>query len=251
MSENPYANLDLTGKVAVVTGASSGIGAATATLMRSRGAHVIGLSRSVGGPDDVVADLSSVADIARAGELIRAEHDAVHILVNNAGAGGFGLPIDTATLEDWNHYLDVNARSVFLLSQQLLPALRAAGGATIVNVSSVHALATTEGMAPYAASKGALVALTRSMAIDLAKHRIRVSGVLPGATETAMMQEHLDELGKSADELGFRFGAEHFPRVCQPEETAEVIAFLASSAGSAIAGSSVLADGGMLSTLGF
>jgi NAD(P)-dependent dehydrogenase (short-subunit alcohol dehydrogenase family) len=249
--ESPFSGLDLTGKFAVVTGASRGIGAATAALLRARGATVVGVSRSPGGPDDLQADVGDEADCDRIGRVLADRFDRLHILVNNAGAGAFGLPIDVATSQDWDHYIAVNAKSAFLLSKALLPLLTAARGAAIVNVSSVHATATSAGVAPYAASKGAITALTRSMAIDLAPRLIRVSGVLPGATATEMMQEHIDVIGKSAEELGFRFGEGDFPRVSRPEETAEVIAFLASPAGSAIAGSSVLADGGQLSTLGF
>lgn len=248
---HPYARLDLAGRNAVVTGSSRGIGAATAALLRARGADVIGVSRSEGAEGDIQADLASEAECTRVGELIAARFDSVHILVNNAAAGAFGLPIDVATSQDWDHYLGLNAKSAFLLTKALLPRLTEARGASVVNVASVHAVATSAGVSPYAASKGALVALTRSMAIDLAPRLIRVCGVLPGATETAMMQDHLDAMGETAEEVGFRFGDGDLPRVCQPEETAEVIAFLASPAGSAIAGSSVYADGGMLSTLGF
>lgn len=250
MTESPFAGLDLTGKVAVVTGASRGIGAATADLLRRRGAEVIGISRS-GVPGGIAADLGSSEDCRAAADAIGDLADRVDILVNNAGAGAFGLPIDVATEDDWDRYLAVNARSVFLLTRGLLPQLRAAGGASVVNVASVHALATTSGVAPYAASKGAVVALTRSMAIDLAPSRIRVTCVLPGATATDMMDEHVARIGSTPEEIGFRFAETDFPRVCRPEETAEVIAFLASPAASAIAGSAVLADGGMLSTLGF
>jgi len=250
-SAAPFAGLDLTGKNAVVTGSSRGIGACTAALLRARGASVIGISRFGGEPGDLHADLSRADDVEAVAGQVSQRFDRLHILVNNAGAGAFGLPIQTATGDDWDHYLALNAKAAFLLTRGLLPALRAAGGAAVVNVSSVHAVATTADVAPYAASKGALVALTRSMAIDLAKDRIRVCGVLPGATQTDMMREHIETIGSTAQELGFRFGDDDFPRVCQPEETAQVIAFLASPAGSAVAGSSVWADGGMLSTLGF
>lgn len=246
-----FAALDLTGRVAVVTGASKGIGAATAALLGARGATVVGISRSPGGPDDIQADLGDEAACEGIGRTLAERFAAVHILVNNAGAGAFGLPLEVATSADWDRYMAVNAKSAFLLTKALLPLLTAARGAAVVNVSSVHATATSAGVAPYAASKGALTALTRSMAIDLAPRLIRVSGILPGATATDMMQEHIDAMGRTAEEIGFRFGDGDFPRVCRPEETAEVIAFLASPAASAIAGSSVLADGGQLSTLGF
>ncbi len=145
MTAHAYSGLDLTGKTAIVTGASRGIGAATAELLRRRGARVIGVSRNAVEAEDIVADLGDEQAFSEVGRLIAERTDVVHILVNNAGAGAFGLTIDAATSGDWDHYLAVNAKAPFMLTKALLPHLRRAAGATIVNVSSVHALATTEG----------------------------------------------------------------------------------------------------------
>lgn len=249
----PYRALDMSGKVAVVTGGSRGIGLATARLLSARGATVVNVSRSAG-PDDIhtlIADLGVSAEVRAVGSQIRAEYPTVHVLVNNAGVGAFGLGIADADETDWDRIMAINAKATFLLTRELLPSLEQGRPAAVVNVASVHAVATAAGVAPYAASKGALVSLTRSMAIDLAPLLIRVVGVLPGATRTDMLAEHAERLGPEAAAAAFPVGADLMPRTCEPEETAEVIAFLASPAGSAVVGSSVYADGGMLSTLGF
>ncbi|CAN5346234.1 SDR family oxidoreductase [soil metagenome] len=216
-----YAGLDLTGRVAVVTGASRGIGKSTADLMEARGATVYRVSLSSSDGDRVIkADVSTAEGCARIATRVAEEHDTVHILVNNAGIAAFDLGIDQATEADWDRTLGVNAKSVFLLSKALLPALKRARGACIVNVSSVHAVATAAGVAPYAASKGASVALTRSMAIDLAKERIRVVAVLPGATATDMLEEYAEKSGGTYEELGFSLGDDQIARVCTPGEVA-------------------------------
>jgi len=244
---SPLAAVDLTGRVAVVTGASRGIGRATAELLRSRGATVYGVSLSAGdAPDAIQCDVASAADCQRVAEVVSREHDVVHILVNNAGISAFDLGIEQATEEDWDRTMGVNAKSIFLLSKALMPALKRAGGACIVNVSSVHAVATAAGVAPYAASKGASAALTRSMAIDLAQHRIRVVAVLPGATATDMLDEYAQKSGGSLKELGFSLSDNEISRVVSAREVAEAIVFAASPAASGITGSTITVDGGLL-----
>ena len=242
-----FEGLDLAGKVAVVTGASRGIGRAVSQLLRARGALVYAVSLNAeDAPTQLGADVGSAEDCARVASWIAKHHDAVHILVNNAGISAFDLDIERATEADWDRTLAVNAKSVFLLSKALLPALKNALGSCIVNVSSVHAVATAAGVAPYAASKGATVSLTRSMAIDLAQHLIRVVAVLPGATATDMLNEYAEKAGGTLEELGFKDGSDQVPRVCTPLEVAEAIVFAASPAASGITGSTITVDGGLL-----
>jgi NAD(P)-dependent dehydrogenase (short-subunit alcohol dehydrogenase family) len=135
---------------------------------------------------------------------------------------------------------------VYGLSHQLVPLLSETADAVIVNVASVHALATSGGVGAYAASKGAVLALTRSMALDLAQFRIRVVAVLPGAIDTPMLHEHIAREGKPMEQLGFSRDPAVPGRVCSAAEVAESIAFLASPAASGITGSAVTVDGGLL-----
>jgi NAD(P)-dependent dehydrogenase (short-subunit alcohol dehydrogenase family) len=245
--QSSFEGLDLAGKVAVVTGASRGIGQAVSQLLRARGAHVYEVSLNAeDGPNRLSADVGSAEHCSRIASWVAQNHDAVHILVNNAGISAFDLDLERATEADWDRTLAVNAKSVFLLSKALLPALKKAHGSSIVNVSSVHAVATAPGVAPYAASKGATVSLTRSMAIDLARHRIRVIAVLPGATATDMLNEYAEKSGGTLEELGFKDGQDQLPRVCTPLEVAEAIVFAASPAASGITGSTITVDGGLL-----
>lgn len=244
---NAYDGLNLTGKVALVTGGSRGIGQATVELLRARGATVYDASIDVDdGPTTVRADVSSASDCARVASIIEKNHNVLHILVNNAGIAAFDMGIEQASEADWDRTMGVNVKAAFLLSKALLPALRRAAGACIVNVSSVHALATAERVAPYAASKGSLAALTRSMAIDLAEDRIRVVSVLPGATSTPMLEEYAAKTGGVVGGPGFSLAPDQIGRVSAASEVAEGIVFVASPAASAITGSALTVDGGML-----
>jgi NAD(P)-dependent dehydrogenase (short-subunit alcohol dehydrogenase family) len=141
--------------------------------------------------------------------------------------------------------IDTNLKSVFLLSRAAVPALRAAGRGCIVNVSSLHALMTAEGVVPYAAAKGGVLSMTRALAIDLAPDRIRVVAVLPGAVDTPMLAQQVELTGRSFEELGFARDESVLGRVGRPEEVAEVIVFAASRAASFVTGSAITADGGL------
>ena len=135
---------------------------------------------------------------------------------------------------------------MFGLTHELVPLLSTGTNPVVVNISSVHAVATSEGVGPYAASKGAVLALTRSMALDLAAFGIRVVAVLPGAIDTPMLEAHAAREGKSLGALGFSVDPRVPGRVLQADEVAEVVAFLASDAASGMTGSAVTVDGGLL-----
>jgi NAD(P)-dependent dehydrogenase (short-subunit alcohol dehydrogenase family) len=251
---------DLDGRVALVTGASRGIGLAVVRLLRARGSAVAAFGRSLAGLEALAAepgpritlhgveltDPAAVrAEVTRAGET----HGGIDAVINNAGIAGFDAPIDRVDPETWTRTLGVNLDSIYHVSQPAIPFLRGRRGGVIVNVASVHALATASGVAPYAASKGAVVALTRAMAMDLATDRIRVVAILPGATDTEMLEEYAEKKGETYEQLGFALEPGAIGRVMTPHEVAEVIVFAASSAASALNACAIPVDAGLTARL--
>ncbi len=253
----------LEGKIAVITGAASGIGRATALLFALEGASVaLGDTGEEGletvaqeirdGGGKAVARRTDVSKRADAQALIDAAVEAfggLDIAANVAGIGLYNTTLEQTQEEDWDRVMGVNLKGVYLISQAAIPHIRARGGGAIINVASVHAHATQPRIAAYAASKGGVLALTRAMAMDLAPDAIRVNAVLPGAVDTPMFRSALADEGKPAEELGFRFDAHAIGRVGQPEELARAIVFLASDASSFMTGSPMIVDGGLLARL--
>ncbi len=244
----------LAGKTAVVTGASSGIGKATAKRLVEEGVRVIIVSdrpeelretaselhsASIVPVECDVSDPTSVQMLgARAEEI-----GGVDILVNNAGVWNeraFG----EIEYDNWQRLLAVNLTGPFLCSQTFAPQIAARGGGAIVNTASTNGLVAEPNLAHYNASKGGLVMLTRSMAIDLAAQRIRVNAVAPGVIYTPLIAHILD-----ADPSD-HFGGIPLGRVGQAEEIAACIAFLASDDASYVTGSVLVCDGGQLSING-
>ncbi len=242
--------------VVVVTGATGGIGSATAGVFAEAGWTVVGIDRRDGERQGIhrffCADLTDEETSLRTFEAIGKETGRIDALVNNAAVQVCKSLVDT-TVAEWDGVMNANVRSVYLAVRHAYPLMRATGGA-IVNVSSVHALATSANIAAYAASKGAVLALTRALAIELAPDRIRVNAVLPGAVDTPMLRAglgrgHLDEAG--ADELVARLGERHpLGRVGRPDEIAEAILFLCDAGRSSfLTGQALVVDGGALARL--
>ena len=180
----------LEGKAALVTGAAGGIGGAVARAFADAGARVLGVDR-VG--VEVVCDLSRADGAERAVAAAEETLGELHVVCNGAGISGRKLgdgPVDTCTEEAWDAVLEANTKSVFLCSKYAVPALRRAGGGAIVNLSSVLGLVGSDLFAThaYAASKGAVVALTRAMAVSYARDGIRVNAICPGLIETPMSE---------------------------------------------------------------
>ena len=246
MTTDPFHRLHLDGRSAIVTGSSRGIGAACARLLRSRGATVLGVDMVEGEDTSLVADLSTDSAYTLVREHFLDGQEPPSILINNAGVGVFAAGVHQVGTDVWDRVLAINARSVFGLTHELVPLLSTGTNPVVVNISSVHAVATSEGVGPYAASKGAVLALTRSMALDLAAFGIRVVAVLPGAIDTPMLEAHAAREGKSLGALGFSVDPRVPGRVLQADEVAEVVAFLASDAASGMTGSAVTVDGGLL-----
>lgn len=236
-------------RTVLITGVLGGIGWATAEVFRTRGWRVAGVDRLAGPPpgkvidDYLQADLAD-ADLVRRLERFLADAGALHALVNNA-AILIKKPVVELSIDEWDELFATNVRSAFLVGRAAYEQLQATQG-SIVNVASVHAVATSRGMAAYAASKAALVALTRSMALEFADTGVRVNAVLPGAVDTPMLwagrgrpsQEDALERFRQRTPLG---------RIGQPEEIGRAILFLAdSSASSFITGQTLVVDGGAL-----
>jgi len=257
MRNNSY---PVKGDGVIVTGAARGIGAATVANLVSQGIFVVAADTKIELLEEslratnptgkmsvaVGADVTREEDCQKIAEIAAAKGIRIKGLVNNAAVGAFNMSVEKTTFEEWQRIISINLTSIYLMSKYALPLIRKAGGGAVVNISSIHAFATSTGVAPYAAAKGGVLALTRTMALDLAPDNIRVISIHPGATNTSMLQEHADREGKSVAELGFPTSENAIGRIAEPEEVADVITFALSRGASFITGSSITPDGGIL-----
>ncbi len=243
-------------RVVLITGAAGGIGSAAARAFQNDGWRVVGVDRSsdaVPGVDHMIrADISDPESPARIFAELGEHFDRLDALVNNA-AMQICKPVIETTVEEWDAVMASNVRSVFLSMRHAFPLLKATGG-SIVNVSSVHAVATSANIAAYAASKGALLAFTRATAIEFGADGIRVNAILPGAVDTPMLHEGLSRghvAGASLDELVRGLGGRHvLGRVGTPDEIGRAIVFLADNQQSGfMTGQDLVVDGGALCRL--
>lgn len=237
--------------VAVVTGASAGIGQATAVLLARQGYRVAGLARTKGESRDQITyyqtDLAIVEQIQAAFSRIADDFGRVDILINNA-ALQVCKPFLELSPEDWDMTHAINVRAIALAAVEAIK-LMPGGVGSIVNVASVHSLATAPNIAAYAASKGAVLALTRAMAIELAPH-IRVNAVLPGAVDTAMLTSGFERSGDPQAARDYLEKQTVMGRIGKPEEIGEAILFLSDNRRSSfITGQSLVVDGGALARL--
>jgi len=246
-------------RYAVITGAAGGIGRATGEFFAKKGWFVIGIDRAPFEGDFpenglfIQADVSKEEDWQEIQGKITEKTNSVDAVINNA-AIQITKPLVDTTVEEWDRVLNANLRSVFLSVKMLHPALKAENGGAIVNVSSVHAVATSKDIAAYAASKGGMLALTRALAIELAPDNIRVNSVLPGAVETAMLQAGLNRDhaggGTPAQRLENLARKTVSGKIGQPEEIARAIYFLADQDESSfITGQPLVIDGGATARL--
>jgi NAD(P)-dependent dehydrogenase (short-subunit alcohol dehydrogenase family) len=245
-------------KFACITGAAGGIGAATAEVFAQAGWHVIGVDRikppqiPSGIRRFVHADVGDTAEIIRVFDEIAREEQRLDALINNAAIQINKRLVDTGP-DEWDQLMAVNVRSVYLSIKHAFPLLRCQGG-SIVNVSSVHAIATSENIAAYATSKGALISLTRAAALELASNGIRVNAILPGAVDTEMLRSGLTRDRAGLDTMEQRLAAlasKHAAgRVAKPQEIAQMILVLADDQKSGfMTGQALVVDGGATSRL--
>lgn len=248
----------LAGKSVLVTGASSGIGAATAHAMAAEGARLTLSGRDATRGRKVEAAVRAagaeahfiVADLLETGapdRLVAATMEAtgrIDVLVNNAGVA-LRHRADTCTDEEWATVMETNVTSVFRLCRATIPHMRAQGGGVIVNVASDWALVGGRNAFAYCASKGAVAQMTRAMALDHAREGIRVNAVCPGDTETPMLEAGADARGAGGAGWQAQYGAGlPLGRIAQPMEIARGIVFLASDDGACMTGAMLTMDCG-------
>lgn len=239
-------------RIALITGAAGGIGAAAVEAFNKAGWTVLAVDRSDKGiyPEGTTffkADVSEPASVSELMEAIRENTDRLDALVNNA-AVQICKPLVEMHVEEWDAVLNSNLRSIFLMVREAFGLLKDVKG-SIVNISSVHAVATSKNIAAYAASKGGVVALTRAMAIEFADVGVRVNAILPGAVDTQMLRDGLSrghvkgsDIDDKLDDLGSRTV---MGRVGDPREIAPSILFLADEEQSSfITGHAMVVDGG-------
>jgi NAD(P)-dependent dehydrogenase (short-subunit alcohol dehydrogenase family) len=244
--------LDQSGRVAIVTGGTRGIGAAIASVFQDAGMSVAVFDvhppagRASGRQAHLTVDVSVAEEVEAAVRAVVAQFGRLDVVVNNAGILDCHAVDDTP--EDvWDRVMAVNVKSVFLVSRAAIPHLRAAGGGSIVNISSVHAYATVPRLAAYAASKGAVVSLSRQMALDYADDGIRVNVVIVGSVDTEMAEQHGAAMASDGVIVAASTGA--VGRTAQPAELARAVLFLASPDASFVTGAPIIVDGGMLARL--
>jgi meso-butanediol dehydrogenase / (S,S)-butanediol dehydrogenase / diacetyl reductase len=228
-------------KVAVVTGAASGIGRAVAQTLHHEGARVVLVDRNesvLPGAVSITADVSDGAQVAALFAQVHQRFSRIDIVHNNAGIA-VRSPAAEQSEEGWDEVMRVNVRSIFLGCKYAIPYMKERGG-SIINTSSVTGVVGVRNRAAYSTSKGAIVTLTRNLALDYAQYGIRVNAICPGFTETPLIQALLRD-----DEKRRRLIAAHpLGRLGTPEDIARAVLFLASDESSWVTGHALVVDGG-------
>lgn len=256
----------LKGKVALITGANRGIGAATAIGFAKAGADVAIASRDI--PNRGLTDLDSVAEKIKAEgrkvmavpthvgkmdqlknlvDAVSAKFGRIDILVNNAGTSGL-TPVPDADERLWDSIMNVNLKGLFFLSQAVARIMKEHGGGKIINTASVDGFKPQPGTGVYAISKAGVIMATRVLAQELAKYNIRVNGIAPGAIDTRLLNARYDIMGEAEAKKAKQATEQRIPlgRIGEPVEIANAMIFLASDASSYVTGQTFIVDGGIL-----
>jgi len=251
--------MQLPGKVALITGGASGIGRATALLFAREGATVAiaDLNAQAGGAvaSEIAqsggraifepADVTDAEDCRRLAERTIREFERIDILFNNAGIIRRATVLDLSE-GDWDRVMTVNVKSIYLLSREVIPQMQKQGGGSIINTASGWGLAGGAKAAVYCASKGAVVLLTKAMAIDHGPQKIRVNCICPGDTDTSMLRAEAQQLGEANDHFLAEAAKRPLGRVGSADEIAQAVLYLASDASSFVTGTALVVDGGGL-----
>jgi NAD(P)-dependent dehydrogenase (short-subunit alcohol dehydrogenase family) len=251
--------MQLKGKVALITGGSSGIGRATAVLLAREGAAVAIADLDEAGGQEVVQQIVDgggqatfvLCNVAEAASCERAvgftvgELGGLDILFNNAGIIRRADVLDT-TEGEWDRVMAVNVKSIFLMSKHAIPVMAANGGGAIVNTGSGWGLVGGRYAVSYCASKGAVVNMTRAMALDHGAQNVRVNCVCPGDTDTGMLRNEAQQLGAKEDDFLAEAADRPLGRIGRPEDIAQAVLYLVSDASAFVTGTVLVVDGGGL-----
>jgi NAD(P)-dependent dehydrogenase (short-subunit alcohol dehydrogenase family) len=253
---------DFTGSVVLVTGGANGIGRAICLGFARAGAYVLCIDLNTAAGKELASQNNSPGtivfhegDVGKANDCRAAIEDAVarwggiDVICNNAGIQPQNsyLPVHELTEEMWDRILDVNLKSTYFMSHYGIPHLKARGGGSIINTSSVQGLQSANLVSAYAASKGGLISLTRQLALDYGADNIRVLSVAPGTIDTGMARQYQNVSKEELAEMHADWGRRHpIGRYGQPEEIARVVMFLASDQASFMTGETVCVDGGLM-----
>lgn len=247
-------------KVAIVTGAALGIGKATAQLLAQEGAAVAvtdtldqegrelteGIKASGGKAHYWHLDVSKESDITQVMNEVEKKFGKIDILVNNAGILGINKPTDLVTEEEWDRVMDVNVKGVFFCTKHAIPAMRRAGGGSIINISSIYGIISAPDIPPYHASKGAIRSMTKTDALLYAKEKIRVNSIHPGFIWTPLVETYLKNQGSAGQGRAALDSLHPLGHVGEPFDIAYGVLYLASDEAKFVTGSELVIDGGYI-----